>query len=487
MPPSHIAVLGGGFTGLSSAFYLSRRFPSALITLVEANSRLGGWAHGERVSVKVDDNGASASMLLEFGPRTLRPNGKPVLELINLLKLRDSVITVPRTAAPARNRFLHVPGTDGLLRLPSSPLDFINPKSTTLSYPLRSLLLKSDMPLLDSFGTEYDHDESLDHFLTRRFGDHFARLLGSALVHGIYAADARKLSVRAAFPRLWELEEYGMGSVIRGYLTHSSSPSNSTYDIGSEQESMRDAAVFSFKDGMATLPAALEARLTKTQNVRIRKNVKVRVVSDADSTVLEPSHIVSALPLPILSNVLDPSIALPHLNANPASDITVVNLVFPRRSPPLHPAGFGYLIPRPASGYDSAENPAGILGVVFDSCALWEQDEGDSASFIKMTVMFGGPYTVSPTAVSTETLLKELARHLGARNGLPEPVFVHTQHLKSCIPTLTPGHLDRMAQLRHVLRPDGPFSGRLEVIGAGVGGVSVPGCIEAGRQAGSSW
>jgi oxygen-dependent protoporphyrinogen oxidase len=32
-------------------------------------------------------------------------------------------------------------------------------------------------------------------------------VLGSALSHGIYAVDARLLSVRAAFPKLWELEE----------------------------------------------------------------------------------------------------------------------------------------------------------------------------------------------------------------------------------------------------------------------------------------
>ena len=33
---------------------------------------------------------------------------------------------------------------------------------------------------------------------------------------GVYAADARKLSVRAAFPTLWEMEERGRGSVVRG-------------------------------------------------------------------------------------------------------------------------------------------------------------------------------------------------------------------------------------------------------------------------------
>lgn len=82
MPPSHIAVLGGGLTGLSSAFHLSRRFPNTIITLVEKQPRLGGWVHGERAQVN-DLDGNPAAVILERGPRTLRPNAKSVLELVS--------------------------------------------------------------------------------------------------------------------------------------------------------------------------------------------------------------------------------------------------------------------------------------------------------------------------------------------------------------------------------------------------------------------
>ena len=82
-PPSRISVLGGGLTGLSSAFHLSRRFPHAKVTLLERSLRIGGWVDSERVQVK-DGEGNEAEMLLERGPRTLRPNGKAVLELVRL-------------------------------------------------------------------------------------------------------------------------------------------------------------------------------------------------------------------------------------------------------------------------------------------------------------------------------------------------------------------------------------------------------------------
>jgi oxygen-dependent protoporphyrinogen oxidase len=82
--PRHIAVLGAGLTGLSSAFHLSRRFPDVLITLLEGQSMLGGWVRSEKVTVEAKGiDGSLATVVLEGGPRTLRPNAKSVLELVS--------------------------------------------------------------------------------------------------------------------------------------------------------------------------------------------------------------------------------------------------------------------------------------------------------------------------------------------------------------------------------------------------------------------
>lgn len=81
MLPTHIGILGGGLTGLSSAYHLSRKFPSSLITLWEKQPRFGGWVRSERVQVN-DERGNPASVVLEAGPRTLRPSAKSLLELV---------------------------------------------------------------------------------------------------------------------------------------------------------------------------------------------------------------------------------------------------------------------------------------------------------------------------------------------------------------------------------------------------------------------
>ena len=171
---------------------------------------------------------------------------------------------------------------------------------------------------------------------------------------------------------------------------------------------------------------------------------------------------------------------------NTYSSVTVVNLVFglpPSSLLPLHPDGFGYLVPRPKDGY-AANAGSGILGCVFDSSSTASQD---TPGLVKMTVMLGGPYNSgqgSPPPVDISTLLSELAHQLG--RPLPSPLFVKVYSNARCIPLYAVGHLQRMEELKRTLASE-PWNGRMEVVGAGVGGVSVGDCVEAGRGVGRTW
>ncbi|KAK0480612.1 hypothetical protein IW261DRAFT_1550920 [Armillaria novae-zelandiae] len=475
----HIAVIGGGLTGLSSAFHLSRRFPDASITLLEKHHRLGGWVRSERVDV-----GPSQQMILEAGPRTIRPSAKSILELVYLLGLKDSLITVPRTAAAAQNKFLCIPEEGRIRPLPASI-------SSLVTSPFRSILLSAILrePFRQANRAHGLTDESFDSFMARRFGKDFARMFGSALVHGIYAADSRKLSVRAAFPLLWEAEERGWGSATLGLLRSMQEEDVVHYDMGHIPSTMNNVSVFSFRNGMSTLTDALKNYLTQQPNVQILSGTSVTSlavngteiqVTFVNNGILKPSHVVSTIPLPALQLLLP---SLPHLTANPSSSVTLINLVFPVPPNTFHPPGFGYLIPRPQDDYSSPT--PGILGVIFDSCSLSSQDTPTTNnSFTKITVMLGGPYSLTEDHTKIPVVISQLEKHFGMR--LPTPVITRTYHHEKCIPTLTPGHLDRMAELKGALK-SGTWRGRLEVIGAGVGGVSVADCVDAGKRVGSSW
>lgn len=79
----NIAVLGGGITGLTTAFNLTQDIPDAKITIYERQENLGGWINSELVGV---DDG---EVLFEWGPRTLRPDlngsGRATLQLVSCL------------------------------------------------------------------------------------------------------------------------------------------------------------------------------------------------------------------------------------------------------------------------------------------------------------------------------------------------------------------------------------------------------------------
>lgn len=70
--PSNIAILGGGLTGLTTAFYLTRVLPHARITIYEADTRLGGWIDTEPASVKTPD-GKTADVYFERAARMIKP------------------------------------------------------------------------------------------------------------------------------------------------------------------------------------------------------------------------------------------------------------------------------------------------------------------------------------------------------------------------------------------------------------------------------
>ncbi|CAK5265402.1 unnamed protein product [Mycena citricolor] len=492
MPPQHIAILGGGLSGLSSAFHLSRRFPTCKITIIEKNKQLGGWAAN---TARVPLPGGRGTVVLEGGPRTLRPNSNAVLELINLLGLSDALLTTPKSSAAAKRRFLHVPGTPGIWRIPGPTLSFL---WSELRFFITPGLVNE---LVRGWNRPADIvDESLESFLTRRMHPVTARILGSALVHGIYATDARLLSVRAAFPKLWEMEEKGNGRLLWGLLTRSRQDRNEEklkveedrqrYELGDVMPLVEGAAVFSFRDGMSSLPQALTRAIRQNPNVGIMTETEIESlqlneegfeITTKQTNPVRPSHVVSALPLPILHQLLPATHELPYLRTNPYSSVTSINLVFPGKR--IWPRGFGYLVPRPQNDY--AVDEAGILGVVFDSEALSGQDNlAPGEQITKVTVMMGGPHRNVDTRIPV--VLAHLQYQLNRSKPFPEPLAVKVWENRHCIPMPMPGHLVRMERLQEALKGD-LWQGRIEVIGAGVKGVSVGDCIESGRNVGLEW
>jgi oxygen-dependent protoporphyrinogen oxidase len=215
-----------------------------------------------------------------MGLRGLQPLPYSLLSLFTLplgrLVLR-SVLAEPFTPANRpRSRSQKPP------LLSSSP----PPNAPTTSTTSTTTPTAEAEPVVNEDDEDEDEDESVDSFFTRRFGAAFARTLGSALIHGIYAADSRALSLRAAFPQLRASETRGNGSVIWGELGPPAwwKPAKAKEDDEEEWEGDREwetgfrraAALFSFREGMETLVRALVRALVRFPNVVLWSETAVR-------------------------------------------------------------------------------------------------------------------------------------------------------------------------------------------------------------------
>lgn len=98
-------------------------------------------------------------------------------------------MTKSKTHPSARNRFILFNGE--LNKLPSSLFALLFNAPPVMKGVLTSIFKE---PLVERNTTL--KDESIHSFISRRLGVHVAENLVSAMVHGIYAGDIKKLSIK---------------------------------------------------------------------------------------------------------------------------------------------------------------------------------------------------------------------------------------------------------------------------------------------------
>ncbi|KAL8860401.1 MAG: hypothetical protein Q9178_003060 [Gyalolechia marmorata] len=495
----NVAVLGGGITGLASAYYLAQQLPNAQVTLIEGSSRLGGWLHSKQIDV------GNGKVVFEQGPRTLRPsrpNGWVTLDLIRDLGLESQVLMTSKESVAAQNRFIYFP--DHLVRLPGPGSSILNILYSMFTEPLyKNMFSASLTELFKPARANSIDDESIGSFISRRFKSSLADNLVSAGIHGIYAGDIYQLSVRSIMPFLWYAEE-AANSVTAGFVgrwnlhwphdTALEAEWANASPVSDTIQAIRNSSVFTFRKGIGQLADRLETKLAEAANFTVRMQTKVddarlehvngaprmtlALRADGKSTGQQEeesfTHVISTVSSKALNSIVKPKSSFSTLSQTPSVTVMVVNLYF--SNPSILPAqGFGYLLPRSLA---FEQNPERALGVVFDSYATIGQDEIPGT---KVTVMLGGHWWDGWVAYPDEEQGARMAkatlqRHLGISE---EPQAVHVGLQRDCIPQYTVGHHSRMAQAHEMLKG---FNGRLRVAGNSYNGVGLNDCVRSARD-----
>ena len=418
-----IVIAGGGIAGLSIAFALKGKAPDAEIHVLERGIRAGG-----NIRTEVFDG-----YICEAGPNGFLDNAPDTWRLIRDLTLEGRVLP---SCDAARRRFIVRRGR--LREVPASPLSLL----TTSAVSARA---KCRIALEPFARRRSDDDESIHDFAARRIGAEAAGMLVGSMVSGMFAGNAHTLSLRACFPRMYQMENEH-GSLIRALLaTRRKRPGGGAGGPAGRLTSFRGGMV----DLITALTSALDGCVHTSTSVRtIRPSNTAggkHAIETSDATIAADAVVLAgtATDSAAILRGFDPTLA-DLLAGIPTAPLAVVCLGFPAAvfQGTRKLDGFGFLVPR--------SEPFRILGAVWESSVY--RNRAPSGNVL-LRVMIGGALDRAAVELTDDQLLAavrgDLTRIMGVNQA---PEFVHIFRHTRGIPQYVKGHVARLREIDARLR-----------------------------------
>ena len=446
-----VIVVGGGITGLTSAYRLRAQFPDAQITVVEAGERVGGKIRSsEFAGLQGIDEGADAFL-------TRVPYA---IQLTSDLGLGDALTSPAVASANVWWNGMHEIPEGLLLGLPTDLRKLARSHLLTWRGKLRAGL----EPLLPATGIEAD---SVGGLIRHRFGRQVHERLVDPLVGSIYAADTDRFSL-AGVPQILDLASNNRSLLIGGRKMRAKA-SSATGPIFATP-----------KAGMAALTDALAASLRST-DVEIITGRTVESIERCGGGWLVDGESADVVLLATPARATAPLIA--EINADAASSlnefvhagVVLVTLAIPGADWPraLHERS-GYLVPKPMQKWVTAASFAS------SKWPHWSpvDSAGNSEVILRISLGRDGRNLVDEhDEALLDASLTEVGRHLGLTLA---PTSHRITRWPMAFPQYRPGHAKRVDGIERALAVDAPG---LFVAGASYRGIGIPACIQQGNAA----
>ena len=474
MVGSRIVVIGGGIAGLASAWELSRAVPGATITILDAADRPGGKLRREPV----------AGVALDVGAESMLARRPEALSLMTELGLDDEVVHPATTSAAIWSRGeLHPLPSGTLMGIPSQPSSALGILSNA-----EVRRAESEKPW---DGGEFD-DVSVGDYVAARLGEAVVDRLVDPLLGGVYAGQARSLSLRACLPQVYEAARQGASLTQSAAAVSPAVSAGATWAAGSAAvENPAPAPVFAGLAGGVGRLAELLTEALRSRGVKIRSSTIARELHREPDTAgggwsvivgprsqperLPADAVVVAVPAPAASRLLAPQLpdaarALREIEYASMAIITLAVGADGAQTERL--AGSGFLVP--------AVEGRTIKASTFSSTKwAWTAQAAADLSFLRASVgRFGETSDLQrPDDELVALAVAEVSEALGHQ--LPRIADSHVQRWGGALPQYTVGHLDRVDRIRAAAAT---VPG-LELAGAAYEGVGIPACIASGRSA----
>jgi oxygen-dependent protoporphyrinogen oxidase len=413
-----VIIIGAGIAGLTAAHELHKE--KLDFQLLEPSYRVGG------VIETLELNGN----LIEAGPHTFSSFSADVLGIVKDLGIQDELIEANPTA---KKRYVCLNGN--LMPVPANPQEF-----------LKSELLTKDAKwtLLEEFVLPpVSREESVEDFISRRFGREVLKGLVQPYLNGVFAGDVKKLSANAVFPKLKELESKHK-SVGLGLLLSS---------IENILKARKPLTLHSFKKGMEFLPNSIYEEVKNKVTLSV-KDIEITRAKDFFIVTFKANNktinyttnsILFAIPANRMNEYgyLFPDEYLSDFKSIEYAPVATVTQLVDKSNIKTSLDGFGFLC--------TYEVQKKLLGTIWTSSIFPDRGKDDKAI---LTSFIGGAHFKKISELKEEEISNIVSRELADVLNISNPELLKTIYIRvyeHAIPQYNMGHLDTVKRIEKLM------------------------------------
>lgn len=458
-----VLVLGAGISGLTAAWRLDQSEESPKVSVWESASRVGG------VIQTIEKDGFQ----IERGVDNFITTVPWALDLCRELGLIEKVVTTSnryrRTFVVRKGRLYPLP--DGFLMM--APTKLLPLAFTPLLSPLGKIRAGWELLL----PRHEKSDESMAEFVTRRLGREVYERIVEPLVSGIYAGDAKKLSVWATLPRFPEMEVQH-----RSLILAMKKQIKQARSIKREEESGARYSFFvSLKNGLEQLPQTIAERLPSETICLNRRVVRILRFEENGKTTWQATDqngkseifdaVVSALPANVAGTLFQdaaPEIAALYQKVE-LSGVALVTVAFRDQQIKKPMYGMGFVVPE--------IEKSNIIAGSFSSYKYPHRAPQGTTMIRFFTGGARNPDLVNLSDEKIRSMIAEETKKLLGVEG--EPLLIDIARWDRLMPQYNKGHLQWLDDLQQALIG---FP-TLAMAGNSLDGVGIPNCVKNAGEA----
>ena len=448
-----VMVIGGGIAGLTSALSVIVDSPVPVdVTVLEASEQVGGLIKTSPFAgLEAVDEAADAFL-------TRVPWASQLASELGL----GAALTAPTGAhAYIWHNGMHTIPSDVLMGVPAKMRSFA---TTNLFSPLGKLRAAIE-PLLPAT----TDDDSIGHYIRKRFGREIHERLVDPLVGSIYAADTDTFSM-AAVPQIAALTESRSALIAAGKARKAASKAPATPIFGVPLRGM-GALIETLSQRVTSLGGNIvfNARVSDIQKTTNGYGISTTAGEfSADAVVVASPAMHSA---PFMKSV--DARASELLASWHHASVALITLAIPAQQWPAHLTGSGYLVPKPDQRWVTAAS--------FGSNKWAHWRPADGSMIVRVSLGRDGLEVMHFDDEKLINLaLADMKLHLGVDL---KPTEVRMSRWENSFPQYRPHHFAKLAEIEHSLSVSAPG---IVFAGASYRGIGIPACVQQARVAGET-